>query len=58
MLRLILPFLIVFAMFYVGINVYRKLTNREKLELSKTIIYSSICSLLSVGTLTAIVLLF
>jgi len=58
MIRMIVAFLILFAAFYFGIKAYRQLTNMEKMELSKLLIYSSTCALLAVSALAALVFLF
>lgn len=58
MIRLYLVFFVLFAVFYFGIPAFRKLTGKEKWDLTKTLVYSIICSLLAVVTMMAIVVLF
>lgn len=58
MIRLWLVFGILFAVFYFGIPVFRKLSGKEKWNLTKTVIYSIICSILAVASMTLIVILF
>lgn len=58
MARIILAFLFVFGMFYFGIDAFRKLTGREKWDLTKLVIYSIICTVLTIITLTIFVLTF
>ena len=58
MIRLWLVFAILFAAFYFGIPAFRKLKGVEKWDLTKTILFSFICSLLAVGVMRTIVVLF
>lgn len=58
MIRLYLAFFIAFAICYFGIDGYRKLTGKEKWALTKLLGYSIICSVLAMGILSAIVILF
>lgn len=58
MIRLWLVFAILFAAFYFGIPAFRKLKGVEKWDLTKTILFSFICSLLAVGVMITIVVLF
>ena len=58
MIRLWLVFAILFAAFYFGIPAFRKLKGAEKWDLTKTILYSMICSFLAVGAMVLIVVLF
>ena len=58
MIRLWLVFGILFACFYYGIPAFRKLTGKEKMDVTKTFLYSMMCSLLAVSTMLVIVVLF
>jgi cytochrome c oxidase assembly factor CtaG len=58
MIRLWLVFAILFAGFYFVIPAFRKMTGKEKWDLTKTLLFSLLCSLLAVGVMTAIVVLF
>ena len=58
MIRLWLVFAILFAGFYFGIPALRKMTGKEQWDLTKTFLYSMMCSLLAVGAMVLIVVLF
>jgi hypothetical protein len=58
MIRLWLVFAILFAGFYFGIPAFRKLKGKEKWNLTKTLLFSLICSLLAVVAMVIIVVLF
>jgi len=58
MIRLILAFVVAFAICYFGISGFRNLTGKDKWALTKLLAYSIMCALLAVGLLTIIVVLF
>ena len=58
MIRLWLVFAILFAGFYFGIPAFRKLKGKEKWNLTKTLLFSMMCSLLAVVAMVIIVVLF
>lgn len=58
MARIILAFLAVFGFYYFGITAFRSLTGKEKWELTKLVIYSIICTVLTIITLTIFVITF
>ena len=58
MIRLWLVFAILFAGFYFGIPAFRNLKGKEKWDLTKTLVFSLVCSLLAVGAMVLIVVLF
>jgi hypothetical protein len=58
MIRLWLVFAILFAVFYFVIPAVRKLNGKEKLNVTKTLIFSLVCSLLAVSAMVLIVVLF
>jgi len=58
MIRLWLVFAVLFAAFYFGIPAFRKLKGAEKWDLTKTFLFSMMCSLLAVSAMVVIVVLF
>ena len=58
MIRLWLVFAVLFAGFYFVIPAFRKMKGKEKWDLTKTLLFSLLCSLLAVSVMTAIVVLF
>ncbi len=58
MIKLILAFFIVFAFFFIGLKMVRSMSNKEKWNLTKLAIYSILCSVLTISTLTFIVFIF
>ena len=58
MIRLWLVFAILFAAFYFIIPAVRKLNGKEKLNVTKTLLFSLVCSLLAVSVMVLIVVLF
>lgn len=58
MIRGILLFLILFCVFFFGIKGFIALTGKEKLELTKTLVYSILCTVVSVIAIVTMVVLF
>ncbi len=58
MARMILAFLVVFVLFYFGIQAVRATTGKEKWELTKLVTYSIICATLTIGVLVGFVIIF
>ena len=58
MIRMALIFIVLFVLFWGGINVFRALSGRERWQLTKLALYSILCATLSTVVLIAIVLLF
>jgi len=58
MIRLWLVFAILFAVFYFVIPAFRKMKGKEKWDLTKTLFFSMVCSLLAVSAMVLIVVLF
>jgi hypothetical protein len=58
MSKLVLAFIIFTALFWFGIEVFRKMSGKEKWKLTKVVAYSTLCSILAIATLTLIVILF
>jgi hypothetical protein len=58
MIRILLAFLIVFSMFFLGINAVREMTGRDRWALTKLLTYSLACAILTSATLIMLVILF
>ena len=58
MIRALALFLILFAIFFFGIKGFVALTGKEKLELTKTLMYSILCSIVAMLIIVAMVVLF
>jgi hypothetical protein len=58
MIQAFVVFLVVFLVFYFGISALRTTTGKEKLQLTKALGYSIICTVLALAVLTFIVILF
>jgi hypothetical protein len=58
MAKIILSFIVLFVIFYFGITAVRAMSGKEKWALTKLVIYSIICTVLTTLLLTAFVLLF
>jgi hypothetical protein len=58
MIKIVLGFLLVFAAFFVGINVVRSMSGKQKWALTKLIAYSIICAVLTTAALIGFVLVF
>jgi cytochrome c oxidase assembly factor CtaG len=58
MIRLWLAFAILFAAFYFAIPAFRNMKGKEKWDLTKTLLFSLLCSFLAVGAMVLIVVLF
>ena len=58
MVKMIIAFLLLFVIFYTGIEIVRKLTGKEKWVLTKTLLYSILCAVLTISVLILIVVLF
>jgi hypothetical protein len=56
--KIILGFLFIFILFYVGIDTFRKLSGKEKLDLTKSLFYSIMCASAAIGSIALIVFLF
>jgi hypothetical protein len=56
--KIIIGFISLFLIFFFGIDIFRTLTRKEKISLTKWVGYSTLCSLLTVLAVTAFVLLF
>ena len=58
MIRIWLGFAILFSVFYFGIPAFRHMTGNEKWDVTKTFLFSMMCSLLAIATMLLFVLLF
>jgi hypothetical protein len=58
MIRAIALFLLLFVGFFLGIKGFITLTGQEKLELTKTLMYSILCSIVAVSVIVTMVVLF
>ena len=58
MAKMIIAFISLFIIFFFGIDIFRKMTGKEKISLTKWLGYSTLCSLLAIVAATLIVLLF
>ena len=58
MVNMILAFLITFVLFFFGIKGFVKLAKKEKLALTKVIVYAIICAMLATAALVGIVIIF
>jgi len=58
MIRIVLAFFVVFGLFFFGIRAVRNITGQEKWDIALLFAYSTICAILTVVSLTALVVLF
>lgn len=58
MIKIILAFLIAFAICFFGIKGYRDLAGKDKWALVKLVGYSSLCAGLAIAILVSLVVLF
>jgi hypothetical protein len=58
MIRLILIFALLFLVFYGGIAAAIKMSGKEKWAYTKIALYSFVCAILAVVSMTAIVIMF
>lgn len=58
MIRVILAFAGLFAMFFVGFQILSSLSGKEKWELTKLLAYSILCSLLTIAAMVGLVITF
>lgn len=56
--KIIIGLISIFVIFFFGIDIFRKMTGKEKIDLTKLVGYSISCSLLTILTVATIVLLF
>jgi hypothetical protein len=58
MIRIVLAFVVVFGLFFFGIRAVRDMTGQERWDFAQLFTYSTICAILTVVSLTALVVLF
>lgn len=58
MIRVLLFFVLLFVVFFVGIKAMRALSGKEAWQLTKLLAYSLVCAILSITFLIGIVVLF
>jgi len=58
MIKVLLFFVLIFALFFLGIKTIRNITGKEALALTKIIGYSIVCAILTVAVLISIVVIF
>jgi hypothetical protein len=58
MMKMIMAFVFLFIIFYTGIEIFRKLTGKEKWDIAKTFSYSVAISLFVIAFLVVLVVLF
>ena len=58
MIKMLTTFICLFGIFYMGIEIFRMMTGKEKWEMVKTISYSLAISLAVIVCLTIVVVLF
>ncbi len=58
MIKIILAFVIAFAICYFGIKGFRDLTGKDKWALTKLLGYSTLCAVLAIAVLIGIVVVF
>ena len=58
MIKMLFAFLFIFTCVFFGIQIFRDLTKSEKISLTKLVVYSTVCSVVTMGVITAIVLIF
>ena len=56
--KIIIGLISIFVIFFFGIDIFRKMTGKEKIDLTKLVGYSISCSLLTILAVATIVLLF
>jgi hypothetical protein len=58
MIKVLLFFVLIFVLFFLGIKTLRNITGKEALALTKMLGYSMLCSLLTIAVLISIVVIF
>jgi hypothetical protein len=58
MAKMIITFISLFIIFFFGIDIFRKLTGKEKIDLTKWLGYSICCTLLTTLLVATIIVLF
>jgi len=58
MIKVLLFFVLIFVLFFLGIKTLRNITGKEALALTKIVGYSILCAILTVAVLISIVVIF
>ena len=58
MIKVLLAFVVIFILFFMGIRFARNMTGKQALALTKIVGYSILCSLLTIAVLVSIVVIF
>jgi hypothetical protein len=58
MIRVFLAFVIIFVLFFYGIQAVRDMSGKERWELARLLTYSAFCAILTLVFLIALVVLF
>jgi cytochrome c oxidase assembly factor CtaG len=58
MFKVLLAFVVIFGLFFVGIQTVRDMTGKEMWSLTKLLTYSLFCAILTITTLISIVVIF
>ena len=58
MVKMITAFFLIFAFFVFSIDIVRKMTNQEKISLTKMLAYGIVCTVITMIVITSIVLIF
>ena len=58
MIRVFLAFIVIFGMFFIGIQTVRNMTGKELWSMTKLLTYSLFCAILTLATLISIVVIF
>ena len=58
MIKIVLIFAVVFFVIFFGLDILRRLSGLEKWKLTKMLGYATLCSVITLAALSALVLLF
>jgi hypothetical protein len=58
MIKILLAFVVVFGLFFVGIRTFRAMSGQEQWALTKLLTYSTFCAILTFVFLITLVVLF
>ena len=58
MIKILLAFVVIFGLVFFGIKAVREMTGQDQLALTKLLMYSIMCALVTVVSLIVIVVLF
>ena len=58
MSKMIIAFLILFCLIFAGIEVFQTLTKSEKINLTKWVVYSIVCAVMTMVVIAGIVFIF